>query len=281
MTREEIDELFKLREEAYRARDVDALVAMYTEDCVVESPIFGVITGRAAIETSFRHILARIPDLRLETEKLIVMGDEVAQVFTGTGTDMGGFFGTQEFGRPFRTPGVLLYVMKNGQIARERRLYDVNGILLRKVEQELKMAAEIQQALLPHGRYSQPGFEVAATSVPCRKIGGDFCDFFDLPSGAFSLVLGDVAGKGPPAALLATMLQGLFARERASANTLDYVNRATLRRAIEARFATLVYAELSSRRLLDLLQCWPQSAGAGWCARPPSADGRWPDHWRL
>jgi Stage II sporulation protein E (SpoIIE)/SnoaL-like polyketide cyclase len=192
--------------------------------------------------------------LTLETEKFIVMGDEVAQLYTSTGTAMGGFFGPQEFEKPFRTRGILLFVLKNGQIVHERRVYDLSGILLQRVEQELKTAAEIQHALLPHGRYCGPGFEVAATSVPCRKIGGDFFDFFDLPDGAFGLVLGDVAGKGPPAALLATMLQGLFAARTRFAdtpgNTLDYVNRATLRRAIPARFATLVYAELSSEGCL-------------------------------
>jgi hypothetical protein len=45
------------------------------------------------------------------------------------------------------------------------------------------------------------GFEAAAASIPCRTIGGDFVDYFDLPNGAFGFVLGDIAGKGPPAAL--------------------------------------------------------------------------------
>ena len=169
MTREEIDEFFKLHEEAYRAHDFDALIALYAEDCVLESPIYGVVTGRAAIEQTWRQLLTRIPDLMLETEKLIVMGDEVAQVFAGTGTDMGGFFGTHEFGKPFRTRGVLLYVMKNGQIAHERRLYDVSAILLRRVEQELKMAAEIQQALLPHGRYCRPDLKLRRHRCPAGR----------------------------------------------------------------------------------------------------------------
>jgi phosphoserine phosphatase RsbU/P len=69
-------------------------------------------------------------------------------------------------------------------------------------ELEARAAAEIQQALLPPGRCDRATYQVAAASIPCRAIGGDFYDFFDLPEDAFRFVLADVAGKGPPAALL-------------------------------------------------------------------------------
>ena len=70
------------------------------------------------------------------------------------------------------------------------------------MEQEMRIAAEIQQALLPKGGRVGPFFRAAAASLPCRSIGGDFFDYVDLPDGAFGFALGDVAGKGPPAALL-------------------------------------------------------------------------------
>lgn len=82
---------------------------------------------------------------------------------------------------------------------------------LTRVQQEVKLAADIQQALLPAGHYSGVGCEAAAASVPCRTIGGDFFDYFEVPSGSFGLALGDVAGKGPPAALLTAVLQGILA----------------------------------------------------------------------
>jgi sigma-B regulation protein RsbU (phosphoserine phosphatase) len=115
----------------------------------------------------------------------------------------------------------------------------------------LKIAAGIQQALLPGSRYTGAGFEVAATSVPCRAIGGDFFDYFQLPRGGFAFVLGDVAGKGPPAALLASLLQGIFTanafRDGTPAGLLSQANEALVRRAIDARFATAVYAVLDRR----------------------------------
>jgi sigma-B regulation protein RsbU (phosphoserine phosphatase) len=115
-----------------------------------------------------------------------------------------------------------------------------------RMEQELRIAAEIQQALLPEPRRKGPFFEAVGQSVPCRSIGGDFFDYVDLPNGAFGFAVGDVAGKGAPAALLTAVLQGVFASQASSGSspseTLSRVNIALIRRAIESRFATALYA---------------------------------------
>ena len=72
----------------------------------------------------------------------------------------------------------------------------------------------------------------------------------DLPSGAFGFALGDVAGKGPPAALLSAMMQGIFAAQAAAADTpcqtIARVNLALYKRGIESRFVTLMYGTLES-----------------------------------
>ena len=118
-----------------------------------------------------------------------------------------------------------------------------------RMEQELRIAAEIQQALLPEPRRQGAFFDAVGQSVPCRAIGGDFFDYVDLPSGAFGFALGDVAGKGAPAALLTAVIQGVFSSQASSGNspatTLSRVNQALIRRAIEARFATGLYAVLT------------------------------------
>ena len=59
-------------------------------------------------------------------------------------------------------------------------------------------------------------FEAVGASVPCRAIGGDFFDYVDLPNGDFGFAVGDVAGKGAPAALLTAVLQGVFASQASS-----------------------------------------------------------------
>ena len=117
-----------------------------------------------------------------------------------------------------------------------------------RMEQEMRIAAEIQQALLPKAGRSGAFFKAAAASLPCRSIGGDFYDYVDLPDGSLGFALGDVAGKGPPAALLSAMMQGMFAAQAASSDppsqTVSRVNLALYRRGIESRFVTLMYGAL-------------------------------------
>jgi len=117
-----------------------------------------------------------------------------------------------------------------------------------RMEQEMRIAAEIQQALLPKAGRVGPFFRAAAASLPCRSIGGDFYDYVDLPGGSFGFALGDVAGKGPPAALLSAMMQGIFAAQAAASDppsrTIARVNLALYRRGIESRFVTLMYGSL-------------------------------------
>jgi sigma-B regulation protein RsbU (phosphoserine phosphatase) len=117
-----------------------------------------------------------------------------------------------------------------------------------RMEQEMRIAAEIQQALLPKAGRAGAYFRAAAASLPCRSIGGDFYDYVDLEDGSFGFALGDVAGKGPPAALLSAMMQGIFAAQAAGSDspsrTIARVNLALYRRGIESRFVTLMYGSL-------------------------------------
>jgi sigma-B regulation protein RsbU (phosphoserine phosphatase) len=106
----------------------------------------------------------------------------------------------------------------------------------------------IQQAFLPAPRKEPGFFEADGVSVPCRAVGGYFFDYMDLPGGRFGVALGDVAGKGPPAALLTAVLQGIVS----ALGTLDgdvcdmarRANAALAGRQLDARFATAVFASL-------------------------------------
>jgi sigma-B regulation protein RsbU (phosphoserine phosphatase) len=92
------------------------------------------------------------------------------------------------------------------------------------------------------------------TSVPCRAIGGDFFEYFDPPGGGFAFALGDVAGKGPPAALLAAVLQGILTGQAYSEadpkTVMTRINNALLSRGVESRFATAFYGHLSPEGVL-------------------------------
>ncbi len=112
-----------------------------------------------------------------------------------------------------------------------------------RLEQEMRIAAAIQQALLPPPKWEGGWFELIGTSVPCRAIGGDFFDYLELPNGDCAFAVTDVSGKGAPAALLTAVIQGVLASHAAigdgPAMAIDRVNRVLIRRAIESRFATM------------------------------------------
>jgi serine phosphatase RsbU (regulator of sigma subunit) len=118
-----------------------------------------------------------------------------------------------------------------------------------RIEEELRVASQIQQALLPKARTRGSFYDASGTSIACRAIGGDFFEYIELPDGSFGFALGDVSGKGPPAALLTAMLQGIFSTQAFApvepADMITRVNKALLRRGIESRFATIFYGVLS------------------------------------
>jgi sigma-B regulation protein RsbU (phosphoserine phosphatase) len=111
------------------------------------------------------------------------------------------------------------------------------------------VAAAIQQSLLPASHRAGAFFTTSAASVPCRAVGGDFYDYVDLQTGAFGFILGDVAGKGSPAALLAAAVLGMFSAEATYQNSaaplITRLNHGLFRRAIEARFLTTFYGILA------------------------------------
>ncbi|HEX7280826.1 MAG TPA: SpoIIE family protein phosphatase [Vicinamibacterales bacterium] len=117
-----------------------------------------------------------------------------------------------------------------------------------RIEHELKIAAEIQRALLPEGNHSGAFFDAAGMSVQARSIGGDFFDMQDNSDGSFGFLCGDVAGKGPAAALLTSKILGIFSAFAAVGDTpeelVDHINKVLTRRAIDARYATLLYGQL-------------------------------------
>jgi sigma-B regulation protein RsbU (phosphoserine phosphatase) len=117
-----------------------------------------------------------------------------------------------------------------------------------RIEHELKIAAEIQRALLPEGNHAGAFFDAAGMSVQARSIGGDFFDMQDHSDGSFGFLCGDVAGKGPAAALLTSKILGIFSAFAAVGDTpeelVDHINKVLTRRAIDARYATLLYGQL-------------------------------------
>jgi steroid delta-isomerase-like uncharacterized protein len=130
MTRDETRQVFDRRIDAWRLRDIDALTHAHTDDCVLESPLAGKVTGRAAIENVYRSFVTSFPDLTIENPELIVDGDNVVQTVTFSGTNTGGFMSMAPTGKRFSFAAVLICTLRDGLIAREKRIYDFTGFLL-------------------------------------------------------------------------------------------------------------------------------------------------------
>jgi serine phosphatase RsbU (regulator of sigma subunit) len=116
-----------------------------------------------------------------------------------------------------------------------------------RVWQELRIAAKMQQQLLPPNYCLVDCAELAAVTTPCREVGGDLFDY-DNVNGGLSFAVADVAGKGTSAALLTAVVQGLFAAEAETADSpatvVSRVNRGLCRRAVASRFVTAFYGQL-------------------------------------
>jgi len=238
---------------AARRRDLPEVRDCYAEDAVAESPAFGEIHGRDGIVASWGTLFTSFSDISVDIATVLVDGDRVAILSTLTTSDLPSWFGRQSLNMPISYRLVLLFTIADGRVVRDQRIYDSAGLLDRleklRIDRELRTAAEVQRALLSRTESAGPFYESAGNSIPCRSIGGDFFDFIDLPSGDLGIVIGDVAGKGPAAALLAAMIQGMLesdVRSESPAATLARLNRRLIARDFGSRFATLVYAVLSA-----------------------------------
>lgn len=131
MTRQDIAELFARRQQAWDRLDAAALSGDHSDDSVVDSPLAGgPARGREAIARLYQTYFAAFTDLKLQQEELLIDGDRVALLGHITGTDNGGFMGMRATGRSVSVPIVFYYELRDGQIARERRIYDFTGVLV-------------------------------------------------------------------------------------------------------------------------------------------------------
>jgi sigma-B regulation protein RsbU (phosphoserine phosphatase) len=125
----------------------------------------------------------------------------------------------------------------------------------KRLEEELRIAHEIQMSLLPLAPASLPGLSVTALCVPAREVGGDYYDFLRLDEHRLAVLIADVAGKGTSAALYMAELKGLvisLSRTYSSPRELLMVANHLIAEHLDARsFITMTYAviDLSARTM--------------------------------
>jgi len=128
----------------------------------------------------------------------------------------------------------------------------------RRYQQELSIAASIQQRLLAVTMPEVPFAHVSGRNMQCKEIGGDFFEAVNTPGG-LAVVLADVSGKGVSAALLASTLQGMVYSQLISGMPLTEivaaVNRFFTYKHIGEKYATMIIARLRSDGDLEYVNC--------------------------
>lgn len=116
------------------------------------------------------------------------------------------------------------------------------------MELELAQASEIQQSLLPAEAPCCNGYDVAGYNLPCQAVGGDYYDFLNYEDGRLGLAVGDVAGKGLPAAIMMSSLQArvqmLVETSPDPARAVTALNRRVAERCPSGKFITFFFALL-------------------------------------
>lgn len=115
-----------------------------------------------------------------------------------------------------------------------------------RLDDELRIARDIQKSLLPASPPSVPGMTIADLCEPAREVGGDYYDFFDLGNGRLAVMVADVSGKGTSAALYMAELKGLMLaltkKEASPRRLLIEANRLLSEHLDNRSFITMTYA---------------------------------------
>lgn len=120
-----------------------------------------------------------------------------------------------------------------------------------RIEQQLRIAKQVQMALLPAVSPVLAGYDIAGTNVPTWEIGGDYFDYLPQPDGRLGLAIADVSGKGVPAALIMATFRAALRAQRVKGIALDAIadrlNRILLDSMDSSRFVTAFYGLLEPR----------------------------------
>jgi len=126
------------------------------------------------------------------------------------------------------------------------RLYEKIAKQEERLEREMAMAHEIQLRPLPQVLPTLRGAQVAARFTPARTIGGDMYEFLQYSGDSTAIMIGDVSGKGAPAALYAALVAGILRSgadsEPSPSEMLSLVNTALTERPISAQYISMIYA---------------------------------------
>src|ERR1700723_499238 len=185
------------------------------------------------------------PETRSELAVPLVYKDKVIGVLDLEHTRRGFF--TDDHKRTVTTLAAQVAIaIENAQ------LYEQIARQEKRLERDLAMARQLQFRLLPPTLPKLAHLDIAAKFVPARAIGGDLYDFVSYSMSRTALVVGDVSGKGAPAAIYAALVSGILRShapiEPGPAEMLSAVNLSLAERRIAAQFVSIIYAVWDDER---------------------------------
>ena len=138
---------------------------------------------------------------------------------------------------------LLVCVAAQASIALENARLHATVLNQQKLEEENKAASKVQMGFLPQSFPLLPGYEFFSFYLAARTVGGDYYDFITLPNGRQVVLLGDVSGKGVPAALLMARLSGearvSMLTQSGVARAISHLNEQLMQANLEDRYVTL------------------------------------------
>jgi serine phosphatase RsbU (regulator of sigma subunit) len=139
------------------------------------------------------------------------------------------------------------------EIEEQRRAHAKRQEAERRAAQELEIARQVQSRLFPQQKPEFASLDYDGACIQARAVGGDYFDFLNLGGNRLGLIVGDIAGKGMPAALLMANLQAAIRSQAVAAfghldQFLSGVNRLLFQNTETAAYATLLFVELNSAR---------------------------------
>jgi serine phosphatase RsbU (regulator of sigma subunit)/predicted ester cyclase len=198
------------------------MTEMMAPDFVDHSLLPGQSPDREGYIRGVAEDQAAFSDIRIIIEDQAADGDKVISRFTLLGThDRKDFMGAVPIGRKLETTGIAIHRIFGGKIVEEWSESGGSQILTQQrleqemrerelLEHELRVARQIQEALLPKEVPTLGGWEISQYYQPAREVGGDFYDFLYLEEGRLGLVVGDATGHGVPAALVMANTQSVL-----------------------------------------------------------------------
>ena len=196
------------------------------------------------VAKSTRYI-ATNPETRSELAVPLIYQERVIGVLDLEHTRRGYF--TEDHKRTLTTLAAQLAIA-----IENARLYEEIARQEKRLERDLALARELQFRLLPHSLPKMHHLEVEAKFVPARAIGGDLYDFVPYSLSRLGIAIGDVSGKGAPAAIYAALVSGILRShapiEPGPAEMLSAVNLSLAERRIEAQFVSIIYAVWDDER---------------------------------